>query len=63
MDNLKLSDYIAFVVGFPILIVVWDYIIVQSSDLTWQEGIVTAILMTCGTIATFDGIRRNWNRS
>jgi len=63
MNNLKLSDYLALVIGFPILIVVWDYIIVQTSGLAWQEAVVTAILMTCGTIATFDGIRRNWNRS
>ena len=59
----SMSDYIAFLIGFPILIAVWDYIIVSTSDLTWQEGIVTAILMTCGTIAVLDALRRNLIRS
>ena len=59
----SMSDYIAFITGFPILMAVWDYIIVQTSELSWQEGLVTAILMTCGTIALFDVIRPHLIRS
>lgn len=59
----NMSDYIAFMLGFPILVAVWDYLIVSTSDLTWQEGIVTAILMTCCTIAVLDALRHNLIRS
>ena len=51
---------IFFIVAFLLLVAVWDTLIVMYSELTWQEGIVTAILMTCGTIAIFDNIRQKF---
>ena len=51
-----------FIVAFLLLVGVWDTLIVINSDLTWSEGIVASIIMTCGTIATFDVVRKK-NRS
>ena len=55
-----LKKRIFFIVAFLLLVAVWDTLIVMYSELTWQGGIVTAILMTCGTIAIFDNIRQKF---
>ncbi len=54
----KMRNYLFFIVAFLLLVGVWDTLIVMNSDLTWSEGIVASIIMTCGTIATFDNIRQ-----
>ena len=55
-----MRNYFFFIVAFPLLVGVWDTLIVMNSDLTWSEGILASIIMTCGTIATFDAVRKNF---
>ena len=53
-----MRSYLFFIVAFLLLVGVWDTLIVMNSDLTWSEGILASIIMTCGTIAVFDIVRQ-----